>query len=264
MNLRNLILCLLLPLLVFGSSCKSYNIKSNPNGDKDKESVLVEEGWRYRKNANGENEKFFPIGSWGIPGYESDRQNGAKDRTDVEVFKKQARNVDILVTDHRFWKDFMTEEGKIMMTVLPAQFLRYAHLEKIPELSNKGGENGYYRMQYLKEAIKDPSFIQKLDDDIITNKARHPNAELAYLPIDEVAQGLYNDHWTVPPGVGDKIYERLNVHDPNSIVFVDLAGHGKGSTFFFEKRYLQKHASMPADPPYDAIINKSAREYGRS
>ena len=224
------------------------------------EDVLVEEGW-YMKKTNGATKKFFPVGSWSIPGYTADRQNGYGDRTNAEFFKQQARNVDISVTDYRFWKDFMTEAGLIMMTVQPAQFLRYSHLEKIPELSNKGGENGYYRMQYLKEAIKNPSFIQEYDNSIISNKKHHPNVELAYLPIDEVAQGLYNEHWSVPPAVGDKIYERLNIHDPNSIVFVDLAGHGKGSSFFFEKRYLKTHSSMPKDPPYEAIVNSTARAY---
>ena len=222
--------------------------------------VLVDEGW-YMKETNGVVEKFFPIGSWGIPGYTSDRKNGYDDRTDAEFFKHQARNVDISVSDYRFWKNFMTEADLIMMCVQPAQFLRYSHFEKIPALSDKGGENGYYRMQYLKEAINNPSFIEEFDNSIISNKAHHPNVELAYLPIDEVAQGLYNDHWTVPPVVGDKIYERLNIHDPNSIVFVDLAGHGKGSTFFFEKRYLKTHSSMPKDPPYHAIVDSTARAY---
>ena len=41
----------------------------------------------------------------------------------------------------------MSEEDRIIMTVNPAEFLR-SYLNKIPSLSNKGKEGGYYKSQY--------------------------------------------------------------------------------------------------------------------
>ena len=92
---------------------------------------------------------------------------------------------------------------------------------------------------------------------------RFPNAELAFLPIDEVALGLINSHWFTPPVVGDRIHEKNKSFNPNAIVFVDLTGHGKGSSFFFEKRYLKEHSFMPLNPPYEAVESESARDYAQ-
>ena len=110
--------------------------------------------------------------------------------------------------------------------------------------------------------VNDPKFINALDNNINTIKnVTLSNVDLAFAPIDEIAQGLRGGHWFVPPAVGDKIYERIKVSIPEPMVYVDLAGHGKGSSFFFEKRYLKTHSSMPKDPPYESIVNSAARDY---
>lgn len=251
MYLRSLTLCFLIPIFLF---CKTNK--------KVHETFSDSEGWHYKKNEKGEDEKFFAIGGWSVPGY-TPNQNDISDTANAAIFRKQARNLNILITNHHYFKNYMSENDRIMMTITLFQFVR-GYLNKIPHLSNKGLENGYYRSQYLKDAVNHREFVQALDEDIKKSiNERFSNVELAYTPIDEVALGLAGNQWYVPPAVGDKIYERIKAFNPDPIVFVDLAGHGKGSSFFFEKRYLKEHDSMPSDPPYVIVKDKSAREYAR-
>lgn len=257
MNLRYLALCLLAPLFIF---CKSSN-KSNQDNDSDEN--IYTEGWHFRKNKNDENEKFFAFGAWHVPGYTPTEDIHPDRSSDEEIFKTQARNLNIILTHHRSFERFMMDDDRIIMTVNPSEFLR-SYLNNVPSLSNKGVESGYYKSQYLKKIVNDKEFLDSLDADIKKSMIeRFPNAELAFLPIDEVALGLFNSHWFTPPVVGEKIYEKIKSYNPNAIVFVDLTGHGKGSSFFFEKRYLKDHPSMPTDPPYEAVKSESARNHAK-
>ncbi|MDD2475072.1 MAG: BACON domain-containing protein [Dysgonamonadaceae bacterium] len=224
---------------------------------------LVEEAWFMRKT-NGKAEKFFAIGGWNIPGYvNAPEKYDPTDRTDAEIFKTQTRNLNIVFTRHPLQKDFMSEDGKILMTIMPHSFT-WLYMSKLsdPKLSSSiGGERGYYRNQYLKKAVDDTKFIQELDNAIKKHiNSDFPNAERGYSPFDEVAQHMHIDNYHVPNVYGDKVYERLKVYDPDAIVYIDLAGNGKGATSLFERRYLKTHTSMPKDPPYDAV-SESARAY---
>ena len=259
MCLRSIILYLITPFIFLGNSYKE-NIENHSPENKVDNEALVEEGWRYRKTSKGETEKFFPICAWHVPGYNSeDNKYDPTDRTDADIFKTQARNLNMVFTHHPVQRDFLSEDGKILITIMPHQFTWF-HMSKLPSAS-KGKERGYYRNQYLKKAVNDEKFIQELDDAIKKHvNTDFPNAERAYLPFDEVAQHMHIDDYYVPVVYGDKVHERLKMFDPDAIVFVDLAGNGKGSSFFFEKRYLKTHDSMPVDPPYH-VVSDSAKTY---
>ena len=245
-------------LIVLGTSCKSRYYNQHPQQNQKSESKnkdgLVDEGW-FLKKTNGKTEKFFPIGGWNIPGYEETS----------ETFKAQTRNLNVVFTSKLGKKDFMSENGQILMTIMPHSFtwLHTSKLKDPKQSSSIGGERGYYRNQYLKKAVDDEEFIQELDNAIKKHiNSDFPNAERGYSPFDEIAQHMHIDMFHMPAVYGDKVYERLKLYDPNAIVYVDLAGNGKGSTFLFEKRYLKTHASMPNDPPYDAVSG-SARTYAK-
>lgn len=252
MYLRNFTVFFSLLISLSFLSCKSDSkIIGKENND----------GWYLKKTANGDNEKFFAIGLWNVPGHqdevaEPDYQKRAK------FFKRQTRNSNIVIMHMQKWEDYMQEENKILMSIKPSLFLM-DYLAKIPALSSKGNQKGYYESQYLKNIENDKALLQEFDNELEKHvNVEFKNAQRAYLPIDEVSMGLAGSHWYIPPVVGDVIYKRLKTFDPNAIVFVDLAGHGKGSSFFFEKRYLKDHSSMPQDPPYEAT-NESAQSYAK-
>lgn len=136
MYLRSFILCFLISLFLF---CKTNK--------KEQKTISDSEGWHYNKNENGQSEKFFAIGAWHVPSFTSSEDKHVDRSTDAELFKSQARNLNIVLTHHRSFESFMSEEDRIIMTVNPAEFLR-SYLNKIPSLSNKGKEGGYYKSQY--------------------------------------------------------------------------------------------------------------------
>ena len=85
------------------------------------EETLVEEGW-FMKKINGKPEKFFAIGAWSIPGYTPDR-NPRTERRDEQIFKTQARNVNITLIHQLVLKNFMAEDNRIIMSNPPTYFL---------------------------------------------------------------------------------------------------------------------------------------------
>ncbi|MDD2476288.1 MAG: hypothetical protein PHI32_10285 [Dysgonamonadaceae bacterium] len=241
MNSRNLIL-LFSFFIILGTSC----INSQNSSDKDK---LADEGW-FLKKTNGETEKFFPIGAWNIPGYV------AEDANSTDVYNKQSRNINI--SFHHIGQ----QRKDIMYMSIRPSYILMGFLSKMPVITSKGKEKGYYEGQYLKNIENDKELLTVLDDELHKHVLKYENVERAYLPIDEVSMGLAQNHWYTPPVVGEVIYKKLQTIDPNTIVFADLAGHGKGSSFFFEKRYLKEHSSMPETPPYE-MTNESAQEYAK-
>ena len=249
---RNFILFFSL-LILLGTSCKSRdNSQSSSNKDKN---GLVDEAWFLRKT-NGETEKFFPIGAWNIPGYV------AEDANSVDVYNKQSRNINI-----SFHHIDQQRKDIIYMSIRPSLILM-DFLSKKPAIKSKGIEKGYYESQYMKNIENDNELVSKLNDELSKHILQYENVERAYLPIDEVSMGLAQNHWYTPPVVGNWIYNKLieleKQKDPNSnpIIFADLAGHGKGSAFFFEKRYLKDHSSMPETPPYE-VTSESAQSYAK-
>jgi hypothetical protein len=254
MKLRHFTLFLLIPIFAF---CKT---KDKINHTNKFDNHPYTEGWYLKPNEKGDDVRFFAIGGWSVPGYTPNKKDIAH-RADADIFKTQARNLNILITNYEYLKDYMSEDGRIMMTFQPFQtVLRYAN--KMSNAREKGLESGYYISQFLKESVDRPDFIQTIDEDIkLSINKRFANVELAFSPIDEVALGLYNNHWFVPPAIGDKIYERIKTINPNAMVYIDLTGHGRGSSFFFEKRYLKDHSTMPKDPPYEAVKSKIASKY---
>ncbi|MDD4727232.1 MAG: hypothetical protein PHN55_00590 [Dysgonamonadaceae bacterium] len=228
--------------------------KNKEEEEEEEEEGLVEEAW-FLKKTNGETEKFFPIGAWRIPGYEANDPNA------VSVYNRQSRNINI-----SFHYIGQQRKDIIYMSIRPSYILM-DFLSRQPDIKNKGNEKGYYESQYLKNIESDNILKNKLSNELANHMYNeYPNVERAYLPIDEVSMGLASNYWYTPPVVGDWIYKKIieleKQKDPNAnpIVFADLAGHGKGSTYFFEKRYLKDHSSMPDSPPYE-MINESAQEY---
>ena len=104
----------------------------------------------------------------------------------------------------------------------------------------------------MKGLMNDTNFNKYLDSEIKKILETLPNNKYIYSHIDEIALGGVSK-WAVPPSMGAKINERVKLHDPNALVFVDLLGHCKGSTYLFEEKYLQTHDTLPKNPPYELI-----------
>lgn len=170
------------------------------------------------------------------------------------LFNEKTAPFNMVFVSSGYQKDYMTDKTHIINPFSP---ILHAFLDSVTFLP-KDADKDYYRIQYIKEKVDSPEFEEYLDKEIKKVLETLPNDKYIYSHIDEIALGGVSK-WAVPPTVGAKINESIKKHDKDALVFVDLLGHARGSTYFFEQRYLQTHTSLPKDPPYEEL-SQEARE----
>lgn len=208
-----------------------------------------DDGWILTKGIDNKTyKKFFAVGFWHIPGYKLSITPDSSIENE-NVFIQKTKYANIIMIDPRYMKGYM--KGKVQMVTNFSAAVHNSFLNNIPGLS-KGADKDYYRSQYLKRAVNDISFENVIDSSINVLTSTFSGYDIAYAPIDEIALGGVSA-WCIPSSVGDKIYERIKKKQPGAIVFADISGHGRGSTYFFERRYLQSHSSLPPHPPYELL-----------
>ncbi|RIJ45390.1 hypothetical protein D1614_23260, partial [Maribellus luteus] len=191
------------------------------------------DGWiMSQEEGNREYEKFFAIGPWHVPGYVFTNSPEADEQTyreNAALFQKKSEPFNMLFVTPGTQKDYMADKIHILNPFSP---MLHAYIDKIPGLPT-GDDKDYYRSRAIKERVNSPEFEQYLDAEIKKLSENLPNDKYIYSHIDEIALGGVGK-WAVPPSVGAKISNRLKKQDKNALVFVDLLGHSKGSTYFFE------------------------------
>ncbi|MCF3108742.1 hypothetical protein LL912_08125 [Niabella sp. CC-SYL272] len=237
-------------LLCFATVLFSQPLQWKQSGD----------GWILKKNAGSEKyERFFAIGTWHVPGYSF--TDSAETHTvatkNANLFKTRTAPFNMVFVTPGQQKEYMSEKIQILNPFSP---MLHHYLDRIPDLP-KGKDKDYYRSQVLKKEVNKPEFDHYLDSAIGVLMKQLPNGKYIYSHIDEIALGGVSK-WMVPPAVGAKIYERVRNADKKALVFVDLLGHGRGSTYFFEQNYLAKNSALPQAPPYElldtqALANKN-------
>lgn len=211
------------------------------------------EDWVYRVNPEtGRKEKFFGIGYWAVPGYTL-KSSADEDPANVEAYRKWTAHCNLLILDPKFLQPYM----KDMLLAICGFAWPVYDFSGQPGLPTTADQD-YYRMQYLKANAGSPAFAKMLDDVLDGYLSRFRDNQRMYAPIDEIALGG-RGRWYIPASVGDRIYERIKLKEQDPIVQVDLLGHGRGSTFFFERNYLKTHPFMPAEPPYE-LLSENARK----
>ena len=217
-----------------------------------------DDGWALQKGGSGDTfEKFFAIGTWHVPGYiftDSVEIDGQDYEKNAALFKERSAPFNMVFMTPGLQKDYMSD---IIHILNPFSPMLHKYLDQVPGLPD-GKDKDYHRSQYMKSAVNSPEFEAYLDTEIQKILETLPNDQYIYSHIDEIALGGVSK-WAVPPSVGAKINERVKHHDPNALVFVDLLGHCKGSTYLFEEKYLQTHDNLPKDPPYE-LVDPGARE----
>lgn len=236
-------------------SCADKEIIDN-NKDNDKEKPKQEvkdtESWVYRKNnLSGRGEKFFGIVHYNFPGYLHHRDPDP-DGSNEAIFKAKTTYVNTIVIDDKFVKPYMNDKVLIPSNYLRWRIQNYLDKQNLPD----GADKDYYRTQFLKENVSNINFVSELDNGIDVLKNKFKNYDMEYNTIDEIALGGLG-HYHTPPSVGERIYDRIKRKESNPLVLVDLLGHGRGSSFFFEQNYLKEHTSMPKDPPYEVLSDRA-------
>jgi hypothetical protein len=219
--------------------------------------MSVKKGWVIQRDENQKESRFFAIGNWHVPGYtftnkpEADQESKLKNE---QNFRERTAPVNMVFVSRGQQKEYMAEKIHVMN---PFSAVLHNYLDRIPGLP-AGNDKDYYRSQYIKSAYREPEFIQYLDSQMVGLLANRTNDKLIYSHIDEISLGGVSK-WAVPPSVGAIITQRLKRHDRDALVFVDLLGHARGSTYLFEKRYLQSHKALPGEPPYGLIDQEALK-----
>ncbi|MEA5081540.1 MAG: hypothetical protein VB024_07970 [Dysgonamonadaceae bacterium] len=211
------------------------------------------ENWVYRKNnLTGRGEKFFGIVHYNLPGYNYHRDPDP-DGNNETIYKVKTTYCNTIIMDDKFVKPYMNDKILIINNYLRYKIQVYLSNQNLPE----GSDKDYYGAQFLKENVNNVNFVYALDDaiDVLINKFK--NFDMEYNTIDEIALGGLGNYFT-PPAVGNKLYDRIKLKEGDPLVLVDLLGHGRGSTYFFEQNYLKEYGTMPKDPPYN-ILSDEAR-----
>lgn len=212
---------------------------------------IDDEGWMVTKD------RFFAIGTWHVPGYvftEGPETDSITYLRNESLFKKKTSPFNMLFMNMGTEKEYMSDKIHILNPFSP---ILHGYLDRIKSLPDSLDKD-YYRSQYLKKEVDSPTFIQYLDSQVIALLSKKTHDKYIYSHIDEIALGGVGK-WAVPPAVGALINQRLKKYDPEALLFVDLVGHAKGSTYLFEKRYLEKNVTMPENPPYN-LLSEEARK----
>jgi len=215
------------------------------------------QGWVLMKNKKKRGERFFAIGTWHVPGYTFTKDHEADSLSSIQhetLFQERTSPFNMVFVTPGHEKKYMSEKIHIMNPFSP---ILHDYLDRVEGMT-EGEDKDYYRSQFLKSEVNNPAFVQYLDSQIVMLLDKRTNDKYIFSHIDEIALGGVSK-WAVPPAVGSLITQRLKEHDPDALVFVDLLGHAKGSTYLFEKRYLETNDKMPEIPPYNQLT-KEARE----
>lgn len=210
------------------------------------------DGWvLQKKDKQNKFEKFFAIGIWGVPGYEFSKEKEKDSATyydNAKIFAQQTALFNAVIIQTDYGRPYMN--GILKMTgtsEFPNELKTYA-ANKVMKNSTIPN-NAYTRMQELKK----PANKQELSDIInktIDSVNKNNTGDHIWSPIDEVANGL---GWNWPVTAVEAIYKNIKAKEKTALVYTDLMGTGKGNTFLFEQRYLQKNNSLPSTPPYQVL-----------
>lgn len=208
------------------------------------------DGWVLQKGLSGKKfEKFFAIGTWHVPGYvftDSEEADDAQYQRNASLFQERTAPIQLVFVTPGLQKAYMSDKIHVLNPFSP---MLHKFLDQRSGIT-EGKDKDYYRNRYLEKMVDSPEFEEFLDTEIRQLLDNLPNDKYIFSHIDEIAMGGVS-RWAIPPAAGAKITERLKLQHKNALVFVDLLGHAKGSTYLFEKKYLQTHDALPPDPPYD-------------
>ncbi len=212
-----------------------------------------QDGWVLRKKSGDTKyERFFAIGLWNVPGYQPNAmEKGADDyRESAKPYLDKSPLYNMVYMspgDLKFQKERVEITGSIGFYEMLKKYT-----DNIPNIK-PDNDSDYAKRQYMKKHVNDESFVNALDSAIDLLIKQNGSTDHIYAPIDEIANGGAGSGWCWPAVVGNKIKERINKKEKNTLVYTDLVGMPKANTYLFEQQYLQTHDSMPPLPPYEAL-----------
>ena len=212
-----------------------------------------QDGWVLRKTPGSATyEKFFAIGLWNMPGYTINAME-----EDPVAYRKSSKqyldNTPLYNMAYMMPGKDKDAQGRVEITGSIGFYdMLNAYQAAIPGIPNDANKD-YARRQYIKNHVNDKSFVNALDSAISSLIELNGPVDHIWAPIDEIVGGGAGNGWCWHPEVGQKMKERINKQEKNTLVYTDLVGIATGNSFLFERNYLRNHDAMPATPPFEEL-----------
>ncbi|MBK6284622.1 MAG: hypothetical protein IPF54_20100 [Draconibacterium sp.] len=171
--------------------------------------ISNQDGWVLRKkNKDTKYERFFAIGLWNVPGYNSEpMESGATAyREKAKPYLDKSPLYNIVYMSPGDLK-FQHERIEITGSVGFYETLK-KYMDGIPNI-NPGNDSDYAKRQYMKKHFNDKEFENELDSVINLLIEQNGATDHIWAPIDEIANGGGGSGWCWPAVVGNKINTQI-------------------------------------------------------
>ncbi len=200
----------------------------------------VKNGWVYR---NGK--KFFALGIWGIPGYETKPFQIDTDSANIAKYKKITRIFNLVYCQFGREQTYMARS--VLMTGW--DFFHWRMVKRfvgdslyIPD-RDKNGHIDYTEMRFIKDNIE--SYYKDYMRNQIVKPVlkRFAPFDFIWFLIDEPNTGFQN--WAWHPAIIFKYAQEVRRRSPGRIILLDLFGSLKGDRLNYELIYAKKFSTLP-------------------
>lgn len=214
----------------------------------------TQQGWALRKAPGASRyEKFFAVGVWNIPGYTKEAMENAPQayRSGAAAYLQHSPLYNMVYLSPGA-DDAAAGRVEVTGSIAFYECLK-ACQQAVPSAGGTDADYAVRQQLRLQAQEGEASFLQRLDDAIDRNIRAIGTNDHIWAPVDEIAGGGAGSGWCWSPEVGRRIRQRIRRREPHTLVYTDLLGISRGSSYLFERRYLQSHAALPSEPPYDAL-----------
>lgn len=197
--------------------------------------------------------KFFAIGIWGVPGYDIDKMkfgNSKEINDSRRYFKKATKDFNLIYSRSQDVNYLMIDKVKMIGTSeFPWIFGSYLNKEAKGIDFYVSNNDIYTGMQKIKNDIQQSNELFLLVKNQINEILKYPYLDARiWAPIDEPASGL---GWCWYPNVLSEIYKLIKANDPNSLVYLDLLGNGRGNQYIYQQKYNDSFNDLKSNSKFD-------------
>lgn len=222
----------------------------------------IENGWVVRDDFNSENKDlFFAVGLWGIPEYKyihhDDKESYKFYDSNKCIFNKYSDKFNLIYSHSGYTYNYMNQKVIVPGSSEFPWFIR-RYMDSVYNNPNKSTDYKNLNMPLLEKHVNRRLLTKDIDStiDLVVNSLDKTGVnDYIWTSIDEVAS------W--PPNLIESIYKRIKSRNSNTLVYIDLAGNGKGRSYKNRKKgpIVSNHYDLSFDEEWYKNIKQIAFEY---
>ncbi len=203
----------------------------------------IKNGWIYKNN-----EKYFAIGLWNIPGYEYIADDDIK-MQNIALFKDASKYFNIIYIQSGRQQNFM----KTNNIFTGGSHFKWSFLKGFKgDIKYKTDKNGnqlidYEEMYFIRHNLE-KYYKWYIKTNIVEEiRNRFNGYDYIWFLADEPNTG--GKGWFWHPRIMKEVNNAVHSINKSAITYIDLFGNIRGDRLAYEKNYIRKFGSMPASLP---------------